>query len=82
MAKKATAKKSTSSRSKNSRSKSSTTTPATTLSAKEMEAWHKGLARATGMLSLTLARRRRPLGLIDDMLNLIDPVVDEMRKHR
>lgn len=47
-----------------------------------MESWHKSLARASGMLSLTLSRRKRSPTLIAEMLNLIDPVVDEMRRHR
>jgi hypothetical protein len=50
--------------------------------AKMMEAWHKNLARASGMLSLTLSRRRLSPSLIAEMLELIDPTVEEMRRYR
>lgn len=48
----------------------------------QMEAWHKSLARAGSLLSLTLARRRMSKTMVDDILQLIAPLVEEMRNHQ
>jgi hypothetical protein len=61
--------------------KQETPRPTSPLSAETLESWHKSLAQASGMLSLTLSRRRRSPTLIAQMLKLIEPVVEEMRAH-
>lgn len=53
--------------------------PATAVTAADMERWHKELARVAGRLALTLARRRRPPDLIDDIVNTLAPVLEEAR---
>ncbi len=51
------------------------------LSAAMMEDWHKNIAAAGGHLALTLARRKRSPTLAADLLALLSPVVEELKKH-
>jgi len=47
-----------------------------------MERWHKSVAKAAGQISMTLSRRRRSPTFVDDLLELLAPVVEEMRTHQ
>lgn len=47
-----------------------------------MERWHKDIARVAGRISLTLARRRRPPDLVDDIVLTLAAVLEEAKTHQ
>jgi len=52
------------------------------LTAEIMERWHRDLARITGRISLTLARRRLPRDLADDVALTLSVLLEEARLHQ